>query len=196
MRIKIQSGQSFFSDCIADFKKLYPGVDFTVYNQNPSYEESSFDFVASADEIKDITYEKTMIYKENILLAVSKDSALAAYAKIRSEYVKNAGFISMQKEHSLYHLLENIFKSMNARPSVTIFADDAHNVRKYVKQGLGVTLFPEKSWAEYTDDRIAVRPFENISPERTMWLYYKKRENISDAAARFKDFVIMKSKEL
>lgn len=196
VRIKIQNGQSFFLDCIADFKKLYPGVDFTVYHQNPSYEESSFDFVVSADEIKDITYEKTIIYKERILLAVPKDSALATYTKIRSEYVKNAGFISMQKGHSLYYLLENIFKSMGARPSVTISCDDPNNVRKYVKQGLGVTLFPEKSWAEYTDDRIAVRPFENISPERTIWLYYKKSGNISDAAARFKDFVIIKSKEL
>ncbi len=196
VRIKIQSGQSFFSDCIADFKKLYPGVDFTVYNQNPSYEESSFDFVVSADEIKDISYEKMMIYKENILLAVSKNSELAAYDKIRSEYVKNAAFISMQKGHSLYYLLENIFKSMNARPSVTIFADDPHNVRKYVKQGLGVTLFPEKSWAKYTDDRIAVRPFENISPERTIWLYCKKSENLSNAVAGFRDFVTMKTQSL
>ena len=194
IRIKIQDGQSFFSDCIADFKKLYSGVDFTVYNQNPSYEESSFDFIVRADENKDITYEKTIVYKEKILIAVPKDSALADYTKIRREYVKNAAFISMQKGHSLYHLLENIFKSMGARPSVTILSDDPYTVRKYVKQGLGVTLFPEKSWANYTDDGFAIREFENISPERTIWLYYKKGGDISDAAARFKDFVIMKAK--
>lgn len=193
IRIKIQSGQNFFSDCIADFKKLYPGVDFTIYNQDSFREESSFDFVVSADDIKDITYEKTMIYKENILLAVHKGSELAAFDKIRSECVKNAAFISMQKGHSLYSLLENIFKSMNGRPSVTIFADDPSNVRKYVKQGIGVTLFPEKSWAKYVDDRIAVRPFENISPEQTIWLYCKKSENLSGAVAEFRDFVAIKA---
>ena len=196
IRIKMQDSSAFLLGCISDFKRLYPSVDFIVYQQNPSREALSFDFVASADKIKDITYEKTEIFKEKILLAIPKSYSLAQENKIKLEYIKNAPFISMQGGHNLYDWLRNIFQTINVRPNITISCDDPHNVRKYVKQGLGVTLFPEKSWAEYTDDDFVTREFENVFPERTMWLYYKKRENISDAAARFKDFVIMKSKEL
>lgn len=192
--IKMQDGNSFFLECISDFKKLYPSVDFIVYHQNPPRDEYSFDFVVSADKIKDITYEKTAIFNERLLLAVPKSYVLAQESKIKLEYIKNAPFISMQRDHNLYDWLRNIFQTINVRPNITISCDDPHNVIKYVKLGLGVTLFPEKAWADYTDDSFVTREFENVSPRRTMWLYYKKSENISDVAARFKDFVIMKAK--
>lgn len=194
--VKVQDRNAFILECISDFKKIYPSVDFIVYHQNPSREEYSFDFVVSADKIKDITYEKIAMFEEKILLAVPKNYTLAQENKIKLEYIKNAAFISMQMGHNLYNWLRNIFQTINVHPNITISCDDPHNVRKYVKLGLGVTLFPEKSWEDYTDDDFVTKEFENVSPQRTMWLYYKKSEGISDAAARFKNFVIMKSKEL
>lgn len=187
----IESNRRFLTQCISEFKGLYPHIDFKLYHQAPSYETVSFDFVVSSIAPKNKEYVGVPIVRERLLLSVSKKHPFAGEESISLEKLKDEPMISTHSGSSLHTSLMNLFATSNFVPNITIFCDDPAYVRQYTRMGLGLSLFPEVSWRGVEEADVVHLPFANGTPERITSLYYKA-ETGSEVARLFREFLLKK----
>ncbi|MBQ4516103.1 MAG: LysR family transcriptional regulator [Clostridia bacterium] len=156
IRLLILTNRGQVTESIAEFKMNYPHVMFSITHEDYiDYENyGKFDIVITDREIDSDLFTIRNFIREEILLAVHKNSALSEKKTIDLNDLKSEKFISMQKGSSIRDYLEKMFKKTNFEPDIAIECDDPYFVRKYLKMGLGVALFPSVSWKEQLDENI------------------------------------------
>ena len=189
IKILIKNNRRYITDCIAEFKKKYPYISFTISHESVAKNESDFDFVIS-DSQPNGNFKKRELIKERILLSVSKDNPLSSKSIIKAEDISDEKFILMPKSSNLFNYFNEFCKNQNINPSITIFCDDPFYIRKYTAINLGVSLFPEFSWKGLAYNETVNIPIEN-APERTSYLFYNSTFN--NASKLFFDFINLKS---
>ena len=191
IKILIKNNRRYITDCIAEFKKKYPYISFTISHESVTKNESDFDFVIS-DSQPNGNFKKRELIKERILLSVSKDNPLSSKSIIKAEDISDEKFILMPKSSNLFNYFNEFCKNQNINPSITIFCDDPFYIRKYTAINLGVSLFPEFSWKGLAYNETVNIPIEN-APERTSYLFYNSTFN--NASKLFFDFINLKSQK-
>ena len=191
IKILIKNNRRYITDCIAEFKKKYPYISFTISHESVAKKESDFDFVIS-DAQPNGNFQKTELIKEKIVLSVSKDNPLSSKSIINAKDISEEKFISMPKSSNLFKYFNEFCKKQNINPSITIFCDDPFYIRKYTAINLGVSLFPEFSWKGLAYDETVNIPIEN-APIRTSYLFYNASFANNNAPKLFFDFLMLKS---
>ncbi|MBR5156210.1 MAG: LysR family transcriptional regulator [Clostridia bacterium] len=156
IKLLILTNRGQVTKSIAEFKMNYPRVMFSITHEDYiDYENyGKFDIVITDRKIGSDLFTMHNFIREEILLAVHKNSILSEKKSIGLEELKNEKFISMQKGSSIREYLEKMFKKTNFEPNIAIECDDPYFVREYLKMGLGVALFPSVSWKEQLDENI------------------------------------------
>lgn len=156
IKLLILTNRRPVTDVIAAFKKNYPHVFFSITHEDyADYENyGKFDIVITDRNIESDLFEMHDFVREEIYLAVHKESRLSAFNSVDLADLKNEKFISMQKGSSIRDYLDKLFKKMDFEADIAIECDDPHFVREYLKMGLGVALFPSVSWQGQLDENI------------------------------------------
>lgn len=156
IKLLILTNRGQVTNAIAEFKMNYPHVVFSITHEDYiDYENyGKYDIVITDRKIDSDLFSMRNFIREEIFLAVHKNSTLSEKKSIDLVDLENETFISMQKGSSMRDYLEKMFKKMNFEPDIAIECDDPHFVREYLKMGLGVALFPSVSWKKQLDENI------------------------------------------
>lgn len=186
----IKTNRRFVTECISDFKNLYPNVNFALYHEYFGADYDKFDMWIDdkTAELKNIN--KELLVTENILLAVSNNHHLANRKSINLGELANERFISMPTNSSLHKTLIKICNKRGFEPLIAIQCDDPFYIRKYVAMNLGIALFPEFSWRDMFDNNVSFLRIGNEEIKRDTYVYWKASKYISNASRRFRDYLI------
>ncbi len=185
IKLLILTNRGQVTESIADFKLNYPNVMFSITHEDyADYENySKFDIVITDREIDSDLFTMRNFIREEIFVAVHKNSTLSEKKSVDLAELKNEKFISMQKGSSIRDYLDKLFKKMDFEADIAIECDDPHFVREYLKMGLGVALFPSVSWKEQLDENIKLIRI-NDGMYRNSHLYINKASsNITEMFA-------------
>lgn len=177
LRILISSCRRIVTEAIAKCKKRYPDIRFMVKH---GVDNEEYDIVISDVPPASGVYKKTPLMTEKMLLAVPPSSPLYDSENVNAQ-LEAQPFISLGEGTRLHAAMMQFCRSQGFQPNILIHIDDPFYVIKYLEMGLGVAIYPEKSWANlavsdiklldvgipdrqtyaFMQDKITAKPAEN-----------------------------------
>lgn len=177
IKILISTCRRIVTQAIEICQKNYPDISFAVKH---GVDNEEYDFIISDNPPHKGDYDKFLLTKEKLLFAIPK--TLPIYQKLKNGDVgllKNERFISLGKGTRLHDLTVQICRSFGFDPNISIQTDDPYYVRKYVEMGLGVALYPEKSWAYLVPN--GAKLIDLGAPNRRIYVFVKRDSSAPSA---------------
>lgn len=192
LSILIRTNRRFITKCVAEFKEKFPLVNFSLYYEYVDFSSDMFDLIVDEIPPKSHQFKKTMLIKEKISLLCSKSHPFAQRQSVAVAELENESFISMQKNSSLYYILENMCRSAGINPNISIFCNDPHYIRQYIAMNLGIALFPEFSWDDLITNDTSILLLSDLNLQRNTYVFYKPTHNPASVVTLFKEFMLHK----
>lgn len=196
VHLLVMENRRFAFQCVMDFAKLYPDVNFTVSHEQSDAPDAIYDLcIHSAPGYRQMT-SGTPLIREKLNLNVNEKHWAASRESVMLSEMKDEKFISMSSAFTLHQMTYSSCRSAGFEPNVPFICDDPYYVRKYVSENMGVALAPAISWAGR--HRSNTKLIRIINPEiiGTSYLLWNGQRYLSAAAAVFRDFMIDKAKQL
>ena len=189
LRLLVRTNRRLVTDCMVEFGRRYPRVNFSMMHAAGGGGLSEFDLIVAEESEKYRGFESLPLITEEILLAVSAGHPLAAKKSVRMQELKDERFITMPKGSGLYNLTEAGCRTAGFAPNIVIESDDPFYLRKYVGMNLGIALVPSFSWRDQFDRSVTLLPIEEMHLRRATRLYWKGGR-CPLAAEKFRDFLL------
>lgn len=190
IKLLISSCRRIATEAVERCRKSYPEISFSIKH---GFDDGNYDFVIADAPREKKQFNKTKLLSEKMFLAVPADSPLSKNAKSDVSF-ENEPFITLGKGTRLHALTELYCNSLGFTPTVALETDDPQYVKKYLEMGLGVALFPEKSWAQMKSKKIKL--LDVGFPERRIYVFYDKSKELSSAEKAFLDILIPTFKDI
>ena len=181
IRIALRAHRRTATEAIERFRRKYPDVSFVITHD---VDRGDFDFIITSNNEYVNNYEKKLLIKEKLLLALS-DSV--AYKGDDLYNYRDERFVTMGAETDFMRVLTGVCLSAGFSPKVVIQCDDPYYVRKYVEMDMGVTLVPSISWRGMFSDKIKLVDLGDIY--RDVYLFHKPEAEMTKAAKIFSEFL-------
>ena len=173
----IDTNRQPITKIISDFRAKYPMVSFTLdFGKSKNYKD--YDILITDSPVENSEFERYDFVLEEIMLAVHKDSPVAARKQISMSMLENEKFLCLHKQHSLRTITDALCAQAGINPDIAIECDDPQCIRDYLKMGMGVSLIPTISWNEYMDSTIALLRVNN-GVYRDSKIYINKKSSQS-----------------
>ncbi len=186
IRIIAATNRRLVTEAIEKFKKTYPAVSFWIGHDNSKCDE--VDFIISDKEPPGINYEKTLLLREDIVLAVDKSSTLADKQIIDIKSLKNCRFITMHNGSSLYEITNKLCIDAGFAANIAIQSNDPYYIRKYIELGLGIAFIPSLSWKGQLSDNVICKSIGNI--KRNTYIFRNETKYMTKASKSFAELII------
>ena len=152
LRVFVGCNRATVAKAIERFRTEYPGVFFSLDHHHGT-DLSAYDLIIS-DTVEKEGYEKRLLVREKLLVAVSADHPLSGRNRVDIAELADTRFITMHENSSLSRLFHRACREAGFEPHVVIRVDDPAYMRRYVEMGLGAAFFPEYSWAGLFSDGV------------------------------------------
>jgi len=194
--LNIAAGEStilyILPELMAGFARHYPGIRLRLHNVTgrdglAQLRADEVDFaVGSMLEVPDdISYQP--IYTYDTVLIAPKHHPLASIAEPTLADISPHGLILPPRHLSTWGVVDVVFRQHNLDYTVTLEAGGWEVIKKYVEQGLGVSIV---SAICLTDtEELAVRPLGKYFPSRSYGVVLRRGKFLSPAAKRFIDMM-------
>ncbi len=194
--LNIAAGEStilyILPELMADFARQHPGIRLRLHNVTgrdglAQLRADEVDFaVGSMLEVPDdISYEP--IYDYDTVLITPRDHPLAEKPEPDLEDISPHGLILPPRHLSTWGLVDLVFRQHNLDYKVTLEAGGWEVIKKYVEQGLGVSIV--SAICLTVNDRLSVRPLGRYFPSRSYGVVLRRGKFLSPAAKRFIDLM-------
>lgn len=178
------SAVPLLADIIKTFKEKEPNVMFLVTDQR---EKTDWDICICSSSPDMAFNQGTELMKEKVFLGVSKECWLRDYDKISLKELKDEEFILLPHGTILRNLADVRFREHQFLPKVTTECESIHLVWQLVKEGVGITLWPEHSWGMRTDVHFV--EIEETGFWRSIFLLRPRNGEISQMSEKFAEYV-------
>jgi DNA-binding transcriptional LysR family regulator len=177
---------------MAGFARQYPGIRLRLHNVTgrdglAQLRADEVDFaVGSMLEVPDdISYQP--IYTYDTVLIAPTCHPLASIPEPTLADISPHGLILPPRHLSTWGVVDVVFRQHNLDYTVTLEAGGWEVIKKYVEQGLGVSIV---SAICLTDtEELAVRPLGKYFPSRSYGVVLRRGKFLSPAAKRFIDMM-------
>lgn len=184
IKLLISTCRRIATKAIEKARRLYPDIKFSIKH---GFEDGDYNFIISDIPPSKKQFDKTHLMSEKMLLAIPKASRLFGKSDVMAE-IESEPFISLGKGTRLHSLTEQFCNAFGFIPNIELQTDDPYYVRKYLEMGLGVAVFPEKSWAEMLSPEIKLTDVG--FPTRKNYVFVEKGKKLTSAEKAFLDILI------
>lgn len=147
-------------DIVAEFKKKYPGMHIVVDERGTEQlreglEKGEFDFCITTSPIDDRMFESELIYKEEVMLAVLRDSKSGRNIKGKSvgtegesfncidvKAIDGAEFVMITDNQIMQKMLHEIVQQYDLKIKTSAVVKSIEAQIEMVRQGVGMALVP------------------------------------------------------
>lgn len=189
IKLLISTCRRIATQAIEKSRRLYPEIKFSIKH---GFDDGDYNFIISDIAPSKKQFDKIHLMTEKMLLAIPKSSGLFEKSDATDD-IENEPFISLGKGTRLHTLTEQFCASLGFVPNIELQTDDPYYVRKYLEMGLGVAVFPEKSWAEMLSPEIKLRDVG--FPMRKNYVFMERDKNLSASEKAFLEILISTFKE-
>ncbi len=194
VRLNILAASAFVIDSIVEFRKNNPDV---VFDYEQSEQKSDCNIVIYTNGLLPSNSESEIsryIKKENIYLAVPKNSNYAKLSSVKLSDVKEEGFIMLSSARLFGALCNEFCKEAGFYPKILFESDSRTAVQNIISTGTGVAFWPEYSWGEINNENVTMLPISSPKCSRDLIIELHSTLPESSYAQSFYDFLISRIK--
>ncbi len=190
--LNILAASSFVINVIMEYKKENPEVIFDFEQNETTY---NCDILITTNGSKKDTEKKYLqrcVKKENIYLAVPKDSKYAEVSAIDLSDVKDESFIMLSSTRLFGAMCSRYCSIAGFYPKVIFESDSPAAVQNIISMGAGIAFWPEYSWGRLDNKKLKLVSIADPVCERDLIVELYKRQPASVYAEDFYNFLISK----
>lgn len=192
VKLNILAASAFVINVLMEYKKRNPDVIFEFEQNELKYNCDILITTNGINHNNDKKYLHRCIKKENIFLAVPKDSEYAKKSSIELSSVKNESFIMLSNTR-LFGVICNKFCSIAGfYPKIIFESDSPTAVQNIISMGAGIAFWPEYSWGKLQNKSLTLLPISTPTCQRDLIVELHERHPKSAYAEDFYDFLINK----
>ena len=193
VRLNILAASTFVVNAILKYRQQTPDV---IFDFEQTEEKYNCDIVittngASRNAVKN--YSKRCVKKENIYLAVPKNSIYNNYDSIRLEEVKNENFVMMSSSRLFGVICDKFCSIAGFTPKILFESDSPSVVQNIISTGSGVAFWPEYSWGKVDNTNVRLLPITDPLCQRELII---ELHNIKSSSVYVEDFYEFLLKQL
>jgi len=179
---------------IAQFKKAYPQINFTLEERQsstilPALSQHKYDLAFVRDyKIDANVYSSLPVASDKLIVAVSREHHLAKRNYVSLAELSDENFIMFNKGTLIYELSINSCNSAGFEPRIFYTASRAASIIDMVSSNSGIALIMEKVLNYYNRFEIVAVLLEQTIESKII-LIYPKNKKPSKPAKTFLDFM-------
>ncbi len=190
IRISLLAGTVAMIPLIAAFQKAHPGIEVTF--ANPSDRQKGnlfFDLrVDTKPSETDATCHSRPLFTERILVALPAESPLAKKEVLSFADICDLPVVGLWPTGRLTKQVSGYYTQHDCAPHVIVETEHHATVAEFVKNGFGIAFYPEISWSAVQKDGIVSLPLADFDGRRTIYVFWPKDYEPSEATKQFIDF--------
>lgn len=188
--VSINTSTKLLTKTLPAFQKTNPHVCFYVEQNDSSHpDKDDYDICINCAQEPLAGDNAKTILRERVLLALPMGHPLAQLDEVPMAALERENFIQVAGK-DLTLQLRRCCETAGFEPIVSFNCDRPAVAVDFVEMGLGVTLFPEISWASLAAHSMILRPIQGLSPTRYISISWRKNTYLSSNARTFRDFFI------
>lgn len=177
------SESNIMVEVLAKYSSLKPGCRITITSDtinNLYYKLKTYelDIVIVEGKIVDHNFNTVMLDTDSLILAVSRENALAKQNIVTLEQLKKEKLILRLPDSNTRNLFASHLESNNVSLeefNVTLEVDNVATIKDLVRRNFGVSILPRSTFAsEIRKGKMAGLPIENLSMTREINMVYHK----------------------
>ena len=174
----IRTNRRVVTKAIELYKVKNPNVNFIIKHSCDS-ESEIFDICIDDRNLDLEIYEKHLLIRENIFLALKKGHPLEKITDLSPCDLSDEKFITMTSSSSLFRITKETCLNLGFEPNIIIQCDDPFYIRRYVELGLGVAFVPMCSWQGLFSKNIFFKNIGNITRKTYFYINKKRKSSIA-----------------
>lgn len=190
IKLLILQSRNLIIDLIADFGTLFPQIKFTIYHNHSYPKNFEFDFCLASADYNANSLRKTLLFSEEIMIAVNADHPFAQKAYITIDDLRGEKFISMPLTSELEIAVDKVCQKHDFVPDNLVVCDDPFYVRKYVSRGMGIAFAPSISWQGLWPENVILLHIDQVDFRRSTCLFAQRSENQTDECLTFQNYLL------
>ena len=190
IKLNILAASTFVINTIMKYKKTNPDVIFD-FEQNEL--KSDCDIIITTNEIptsQSGNLMKRKIIKEQIFLAVPKDSKYANMKSINLGDVQNENFIMLSTARPFGIICNRFCSIAGFKPKILFESDSPSAVQNIISMGTGISFWPEFSWGKIKNKNVVLLPISAPNCQRDLIVELHNRTLKSEYAEDFYNFIL------
>jgi len=185
--VNILSASELITGLVIRYKEKHPEVNFFL-SQNVNNRD--WDVRVSTANPEDGNSSIHTALKEEIFLAVPKNSPFAERKSIKLKDVRDEQFISLEKNKPIYIITERYCLSAGFEPKVMFESDSPSTVRDLIGSGMGLAFWPAYSWGDIAGDKVKLMHISEPKCVRELFVAKKEEANKSPLKNDFYNFIV------
>lgn len=192
VRLNILAASSFVINSIMEYKKKNPEAIFDFEQNGVKY---TCDILITTNGIKNGTEKKYLhrcVKKENIYLAVPKESRYAEMPFVELQEVKDESFIMISNTRLFGAICNRYCSIAGFCPKVIFESDSFIAVQNIISMGAGIAFWPAYSWGKPHNKNLRLVPISEPVCQRDLIIELHARQPRSIYAEDFYNFLVKK----
>lgn len=176
IRLNALSAGLLIPELIRKFHEVRPDISFNVMEQR---EAIGWDVCIRSTLPEKFFNNSIKLMDEELLLACKKSSPLAKKGLVTLNDLRDEDFIELKAGGSIRLISDKKFKEMGFIPQVAFECENFYILKRMVKEGLGVAVWPQYSWREQIEgtgdlDEVCLKPIDIPDFCRSIYLIRQK----------------------
>ena len=190
IKLNILAASSFVINAIINYRKKNPDAIFD-FEQNEWKSDCDISITTNGLDIKHPSkYLKRCVRKEQIYLAVPKDSAYADKDGLNLYEVRDERFIMLSSSRLFGVICNKFCSTAGFSPKILFESDSPTAVQNIIGMGSGIAFWPEYSWGKIKNKGIVLLPITNPICQRDLIVELYPRLPKSEYAADFYEYLL------
>jgi len=192
VKLNILAASSFVINTIMEYKKQNPDAIF-------DFEQNEFncncDILITTNGLtldRGTHYLHRCVKKENIYLAVPKDSRYAGLSSIALRDVKDERFIMLSNTRLFGVICNKFCSAAGFCPKILFESDSPTAVQNIISMGAGIAFWPEYSWGKLHNRNLCLLSISSPVCQRDLIVEHHERYPKSVYAEDFYHYLISK----
>ncbi|MBQ8588194.1 MAG: LysR family transcriptional regulator [Clostridia bacterium] len=190
IKMLVRAIRGEITDCIIEYKKLYPGSAFKTVFDFAETDFSDYDIIIDEKSENYPECESFELRNMKVFLRVAKNHPLAG-RKLSMKQLSNQAFVSIGENNTLHKLLINACRRAGFTPNIEVLSNDVNCCSKCVAAGIAIGLGREHPHRKMRDGIVRLE-VEDFNERQTICAYYKKQANYGNVK-KFLDFLKSKT---
>ncbi len=177
-------------EVLCDFKKRYPEIKLRISSQeirrlkNTQPNLTLFSSPITRDE-----GNLLLLGEERFCLMVAKTNPLANRESVELTCLGQQPLIC-SLQGSLYETTVHILQDAGVEPNVAMEDNNRERIMRYVAEGIGVALAPEKTWIQGWEETVAAVPLSDCQAKRYLYLKWPEESLLNWSTLKLRASIV------
>ncbi|MGI8890933.1 MAG: LysR family transcriptional regulator [Chthoniobacterales bacterium] len=176
------------------FRRRCPAVQLIVHEETTTRAlralgQRELDLALVSLPITDPGVETRFLFREELVLALPQDHALARKRNLCAADLQPENFIFMSETHCLGAQALQFCYAHGFAPRISCRSAQIETVQALVAAGVGISMVPAMARKRTGDQNVVYRSLGKVKPTRDIALVWQKKRQLSRAARELRDFL-------